>query len=109
MRASRILLMVLVAGVSLAADVYALTDPTRPSGFVEPAADAKSAYASLRLESVLIGESRRVAVINGKTCRVGERVEGATVVAIHSDRAVLVRNGSRITLPLLNIKVRSEK
>ena len=109
MRASRVLPMLLLVGLSLAADVFALTDPTRPSGgFVAPAERAKNA-SPLRLESVLIGANRRVAVINGKTCRVGERVDGATVVAIHGDSAVLVREGTRITLPLLKIKVRSEK
>jgi len=91
-----------------AVNAFALADPTRPSGFVESATSTESTQAPMRLESVLISANRRVAVINGKTCRVGERVDGATVIAIHSDRAVLVRGETRITLPLLNLKVRSD-
>lgn len=106
MRTPRVLPLLLLSLGSLALDVCALSDPTRPSGFVTPV-DSGQQAVTLRLESVLIGASRRVAVINGKTCAVGDRVDGATVVAINADAAVLVRNGTRITLPLLKVKVRN--
>jgi len=83
----------------------AVSDPTRPSGYAAPDAADKSSEA-LKLESVLIARDRRVAVINGKTCRVGDSVNGARLVAIHADGAELVRDGSRVVLPLLKIKVR---
>jgi hypothetical protein len=87
-----------------AQDAGAISDPTRPSGYA-PAVAAKSGDV-LKLESVLIARNRRVAVINGKTCRVGDSVNGARLVAIHADGAELVRDGSRVVLPLLKIQVR---
>jgi len=88
-----------------AQDAGAISDPTRPSGYAAPDVAAKSGDA-LKLESVLIARNRRVAVINGKTCRVGDSVNGARLVAIHADGAELVRDGSRVVLPLLKIQVR---
>jgi MSHA biogenesis protein MshK len=87
-------------------DAVALNDPTRPSGYAAPAGVAAKPGEVLRLESVLIGRDRRVAVINGKTCSVGDSIDGARLVAIHADGAELVRDGNRVVLPLLKVKVR---
>ena len=84
----------------------AFSDPTRPGSYTAPDAVEKPTQA-LKLESVLIGSNRRVAVINGKTCRVGDSVDGARVVAIHADSAELVRDGNKVVLPLLKVKVRT--
>lgn len=87
-------------------EAVAVSDPTRPGGYAaQPDAAAKSGEA-LRLESVLIAADRRVAVISGKTYRVGDSVNGARLVAIHADGAELVRDGNRVVLPLLKVKVR---
>jgi MSHA biogenesis protein MshK len=87
-------------------DAAALSDPTRPSGYAAPSDVAEKSDEALKLESVLIGRDRRVAVINGKTCRVGDNINGARLVAIHADGAELMREGNRVVLPLLKFKVR---
>lgn len=87
-------------------DAAARNDPTRPSGYAAPAGVATGSGEALRLESVLIARDRRVAVINGKTCSVGDSINGARLVAIHADGAELVRDGNRVVLPLLKVKVR---
>jgi len=101
-----LLLMLLMAAAFGVPQAFAISDPTRPSGYAAPAGGADKSGAALKLESVLIARDRRVAVINGKTCRVGDSINGARLVAIHADGAELVREGSRVVLPLLKIQVR---
>lgn len=73
----------LLAAAPLQADTL-YRDPMRP---YEPpsAATSRAEPAGFRLSTVLISSSRRVAVINGQVCRVGEWVDGAEVIAIESD------------------------
>lgn len=101
-----LILTLMPVTAALAGDVDVISDPTRPSGFSAPTGEAGKVSEQLRLESVLIASNRRVAVINGKTCRVGDRLEGAQLMAINADGAVLLREGKRIALPLLKVKVR---
>ncbi|HEX7061733.1 MAG TPA: hypothetical protein VF200_07160 [Woeseiaceae bacterium] len=72
-------------------------DPMRP--YAPPAA-AASASEPVRyhLSSVLISSQRRVAVINGRVCRVGDRVAGAEVLAIEHERVRLRVGGKEITV-----------
>jgi MSHA biogenesis protein MshK len=98
-------LLLLCIGNFFTHEAKALSDPTRPGSYVTQDAASKPVEA-LRLESVLIARDRRVAVINGKTCRVGDNINGARLVAINADGAELVRDGNRVVLPLLKIQVR---
>jgi len=98
-------LLLLCIGSLFTHEVMALSDPTRPGAYVAQDAASKPSEI-LRLESVLIARDRRVAVINGKTCRVGDNINGARLVAINADGAELVRDGNRVVLPLLKIQVR---
>lgn len=89
-----------------------LQDPTRPpAAMLHPVAGSPgSAGAGAgiepgahRLQSILIGRApggRRVAVIDGDTVRVGERVGGARVVAIEAGAVQLEQAGKRSTLTL---------
>jgi len=96
----------LLCAFVFAHEAVAISDPTRPTGYAAPAGGAEKSGAALKLESVLIARDRRVAVINGKACRVGDSIDGARLVAIHADGAELVREGSRVVLPLLKVQVR---
>jgi hypothetical protein len=49
----------------------------------------------LRLESVLIGHERKVAVISGNSYQVGDRIKGGRVESIDSHR-VTIRKGERL-------------
>jgi MSHA biogenesis protein MshK len=98
-------LAALAAGssASQAALAQALADPMRPPATPAPspaegAADAEKAAA--RLQSVLISPARRVAVIDGRVVRLGERVGDARLVAISESQVVLQRANGRETLKL---------
>ncbi len=70
-------------------------DPMRP--YSPPAAAAgASEPVRYRLSSVLISPQRRVAVINGRVCRVGDRVAGAEVLAIERERVHLRVGGKEL-------------
>lgn len=72
---------------------FGLDDPTRPSGYT-----AAATQQILQLDSVLISPSRKVAVINGTAVSVGEKVAGATVLAIGEQQVKLSRDGKHIVL-----------
>ncbi len=60
---------------------------------------SQEAQTKLRLESVLLGESP-LAIVNGRVCRVGSRLDGFTVIAIGSDSITVSRHGFEIELRL---------
>jgi MSHA biogenesis protein MshK len=70
------------------------TDPTRPPASLGLAQDGISAAASgPMLQSVLISPGRMVAIISGKTVRIGEKFGEARVVKI-TESEVQLRNGT---------------
>ena len=86
-------------------------DPTRPpSVMTAPVVLPGGAYAAPRaerrapeLQSILVSlrpGGRRVAVIDGKTVRQGQRVGDAVLVAIGSTEVVLRRGGKTETIKL---------
>jgi MSHA biogenesis protein MshK len=71
-----------------------LTDPTRPPdqiGYVP----SEAAPAGPSLQSVLISPQRRVAIISGKTVKVGDKFGSAHVVSI-TESEVVLRNGKEM-------------
>jgi MSHA biogenesis protein MshK len=88
------------AGASPAAAAQArLPDPTRPpqaaaSAGADAPAPAKGAKPPARLQSVLISPQRRLAVIDGRTVRLGGEIDGARVVAI-TESTVTLRRGAQ--------------
>ncbi|MBS3804474.1 MAG: hypothetical protein KGY54_07995 [Oleiphilaceae bacterium] len=85
----RMTVCVLALGVPLAS---ALEDPTRPSDFRRAVSEPSQAR-SYSLESILIGPSRRAAVIDGITRIEGERFGGVRLVNIYPDKVVLSDQG----------------
>ena len=53
-----------------------------------------------RLQAILLGPQRRIAIIDGQRLRVGERLDGAEVRSIEPGRVVLEREGERIELDI---------
>lgn len=105
MRAPR---CVFLAGalLALAPGVFAqaLVDPTRPPDAAPVLGSAASAGAARpRLQSVLISNQpggRRLAVIDGRSVRAGDKVGGAVVVSIGEASVVLRRGKTLETLRL---------
>jgi len=95
----------LASSASQAALAQALGDPMRPppeaSASVSVArGEAQGSESASRLQSVLIAPGRRVAVIDGRTVGLGERVGDATLIAIAESEVTLQRGAERQTLKL---------
>lgn len=89
-----------LAFLPVTAGAQALVDPTRPPDaplFVDGAAGG--ARQGPRLQSVLVSDNgRRVAVIDGQTVRVGDRIDNASVASIAGTSVVLRRGKASETL-----------
>ena len=62
----------------------------------------KPAAKPLLLTSILIGQKRKVAIINDKMMVVGDRIGKAKLVKVSKDSVQLLKNGKRIVLRLNN-------
>ena len=86
-----------------------LADPTRPPAAEMPAITGENAVRqeTWRLDSTLVSEFRRIAVINGQRVSEGGAVGTATVAEIGRDEVVLLADGREIVLkesPPLDVK-----
>lgn len=80
-----------------------LADPTRPPPEAQLAAGAQAApvHSGPQLQSVLNGNhGRQVAVIDGQALRVGDKINGATLVQVGKDQVVLQHGRVRQVLKL---------
>ena len=80
-----------------------LADPTRPPPEAQVVAGAQAApvRSGPQLQSVLNGNhGRQVAVIDGQALRVGDKINGATLVQIGKDQVVLQHGRVRQVLKL---------
>jgi MSHA biogenesis protein MshK len=90
--------VLLFALLSAPAGAQGLVDPTRPPDAPLPGNDAGPvpARAAPQLQSVLVASSgRRVAVIDGRTVRVGDKVGEASVDGI-GETTVTLRRGKTL-------------
>ena len=97
-----LLALALCAGAATAS-AQGLDDPTRPTSLAEPVPAARRAESGprWRLQSTLVADDRRLAIINGRTVGPGDRVDGATVRDVRQDGVTLDVEGRRIDLRLL--------
>lgn len=78
------------AGMSASADNEGLVDPTRPQVVVAtPPATRPSVLPRHRLQSVLIGPGRRLAVVDGELLAEGETTAGYELLKVLEDRVTL--------------------
>lgn len=75
--------VLLMMGLIVASPVMAqLDDPTRPPGHRLYVPGGKAAAPSWHVNTIKISEQQRIAIVNGKRVRVGDRVDGARVLEI---------------------------
>ena len=99
---SRLVAAALLVVPALAAAQGGLGDPTRPTSLSEPDSVLAAVQGPRwRLQSTLVADTRRLAVINGRTVAQGGRIDGATVVEVRRDGVTLDHEGQRIVLHLL--------
>ena len=79
-----------------------LNDPTKPSSYRETLEASKKPY---RLESILLGRDRKLAIINGDTFGEGDSHKLGKVIAIHSDHVVL-QGSQRHILKLVTLSIK---
>lgn len=90
-------ILLLAALTAIPGLVMADNDPTQPLGYQTP---SNARNSGLTLNSILISANRKVAVINDQLVKEGERINGATLVAIERDRITLNHNGKRRVIKL---------
>ncbi len=89
------LLSVLVVGATQAEPLRDPTEPPQPTRAPEP-----EQQLDLSLDSILVADNRRVAVINGQSASAGDSVGDARVRSIEADRVLVEINGTTRTLRL---------
>jgi len=100
------LLLALLAGSAASAQDGGMNDPTRPpAALTAPAASptVRPVAGEPVVQSILVAQrpgGRRLAVIDGKTLRQGERIGNAIVEMIRPTEVVLRRGNKRVTLKL---------
>lgn len=91
----------MLAASALAGAQSGLVDPTRPTALAAPEPEEAASGPRWRLQSTLVADSRRLAVINGKTVVQGDRIDGATLREVRREGVTLEIEGRRIELRLL--------
>lgn len=80
------------------ANADGLADPTRPPGATRRT--TAEALQPLRVEAVLRSAERRLAIVNGKVVRTGDRVSGVLILEILDDGVRYLRDGRTQTVRL---------
>jgi len=79
-----------------------LGDPTRPTSLAEPApARAVQSGPRWRLQSTLVADTRRLAIINGRTVAQGDRIDGAVVREVRQEGVTLEVGDQRVELRIV--------
>lgn len=103
-------LMTVLLLMSVPLVASALEDPTRPPSFVGVTGNSEAEQSQLpvwQVNSILISNERRVAVVNGRTVKQGDQINSARVIRI-SPTAVTLRNSAEtFTVKLLPLQIKS--
>lgn len=104
-RVLTLLMLLLLAGALAQAGGAELSDPMRPPLGYRTSSPAESKVAAQKagwvLQSILLGDDRSVAIIDGVALSQGERYQGARLISVKADAVVLQnRSGRRIILEL---------
>ncbi len=86
-------------------DFAVLKDPTRRPLRIETGRGDAAPIAPLVLSAILFSGDRRIAIINDRSVRVGDEVDGARVLAISPDRVRIRRGESVQSLALATVSM----
>jgi len=101
---------VVIGALSVApARAAELRDPMRPATLRASAPAQPPANAPLKLEAVMSSPGSRVAIVDGKVVRTGDRVSGALITEITADSIRYSRGGKEqiALLPANKVTVRA--
>lgn len=103
--ALRLAWLALLLAMAPAALAEVLDDPTRPPGYRLPGS-GKATVRGWHLSGIWIRDGQRLALINGRMVRPGQRIDGAQLVSV-GPTGVRLRKGERIiTVRLLPRRVK---
>ena len=110
MRFFVVLLILLCPVLSFALDQDG-RDPTMPqlNSLNTQPENAQGKKTSFQLQSIIIGKTRRLALINDNFVRVGDKVDDATLIEINKNEVVLQRAGRKMTLNLFDLRTWNQK
>lgn len=108
---SPVLVFALFAAGAMHASAADLQDPMRPPSARAAVISRHDAPASLQLQAVIGTQGSRVAIVNGKVVRVGEKIDGALIAEISTDHIVYSRGGKQLvaSLPDNKLSVRATR
>lgn len=87
--------LVLIFASTVSAQEPRLQDPMRPRVVTGAETPGRAVPEGLSLTAVLVSDSRRIAVINGRIYHVGDRVNGEEILAIEPG-VVRIRQDGRV-------------
>jgi len=83
-------------------------DPTRPFGVVA-SANSSEKRAALVLQSIIQGNNKKKAIINGQVLNVGDKYKGFDLIAINANGVVLDSPQGRMELLLFSGVIANSK
>ena len=102
---ARALAAILTAVVVTQTSAADLRDPTRPPNAPAAVMSRVGGPVSLQLQAVIGTGQSRVAIVNGKVVRVGDKVDGAVIDEISSATVRYTRGGKQLVASLPNTKL----
>ncbi len=99
-------LIILLLLVPLTTQAKTLLDPTRPPGYHAPIIEQDSPLVSpqsiveWRLDTTLISPYQKIAMINGKRVKIGDKINGAKVIKIDHQSVTLLFKGKNKILKI---------
>jgi len=96
------ILLLTVWALAVQAQELRVQDPTRPTVITRTEGGVPQAVTSLRLTGVLVSDTRRIAVINGRFYRVGDRVNGEEIIRIDPGSIRIMRGGEQVQVTVKN-------
>jgi MSHA biogenesis protein MshK len=88
---NRYLATLLLSMTAKAAMAERLVDPTQPAH--TRAANTSESLAAVRVEAILQSGERRLAIVNGKVVRAGDRIGSIQILEVNSDGVRYSRGG----------------
>lgn len=82
------------------APTQALGDPMRPPALMGAASETAGTPGGMVLQSTIMSRGRRIAMIDGKSMNVGDRIGEARIMAINPDSVTLREGGASRVLKL---------
>lgn len=103
-----VMVVALVVPLASFAGEAEIGDPMRPSYLADTSSKATRSAPSWRVESIVVSPDRRIAVINGQSLAVGDRIRGARVIAIDAYAVTLDIDGKRRQLTLTDARIKTQ-